>query len=530
MSDTADRLFNLKLSDSDDDLRVARFSGTEGMSQLFRFDVTVGTQSADITLEDVVSKTATLEVFAGKEARLFNGLVSDFELLDSQPNAPTAYRITLVPKVWLLANGQAFRIFQEQTAPEIIETVLSDAGLSVDEDFRFSLTGQGSSSSYRTREYCVQYRESDWAFVSRLMEEAGMFYYFEHSADGHMLVIGDNPSACGSLDEPVVYRTKSGAVVASEYIDRFRLRERVRPSKVVLRDFNFKKPDLDLEKAAEAGDGLEVMDYPGEYDTPDDGKNLAQVRLERYQAERRTGAGSGSCALLTAGHSFELCDHPRADVNRSYLVTTVEHRGAAPFVAQDGAATYSNTFRCMPDDVVFRAPLSTPKPVIRGVQTALVVGPSEEEIHTDEHGRVKVQFHWDRHGESNESSSCWIRVSQMWAGKSWGTLFLPRIGHEVVVDFIEGDPDRPMVVGSVYHGTNVPPYTLPDDMTKSTLKSNSSTGGEGLQRDSVRGQEGQRRALPPCAERHARGSASTPRRRRLARTKPSRWGETASAR
>jgi type VI secretion system secreted protein VgrG len=263
---------------------------------------------------------------------------------------------------------------------------------------------------------------------------------------------------------------------------------------VVLRDFNFEKPNLNLEAtfAGEQGDRtLDFSAFPGEYKEQKVGETLAQVRLEELRADQKVGAGAGVCRRLIPGFRFSQFDHPCSEFNREYLITRLVHSGRQPQdPAEDlvqGESLYENQFECIPSDIPYRPPRVTPKPKMEGMQTAIVVGPDGEEIYTDEHGRIKVRFHWDRNdrvleGQDNtdvEKSSCWMRVSQLWAGPSWGAMFIPRIGQEVLVDFLEGDPDRPIVVGRVYHGENQPPYPLPDEKTKSTIKSNSSKGGDG---------------------------------------------------
>lgn len=459
------------------DLRVIRFEGHEGMSQLFEFHVAVACEAGDLAFEDVVGMAAVLTFRVGDEPRQVHGIVASFEQGDEGKKL-TAYRAVLVPAVWRLQHRRDSRIFQAQSVPEILESVLSAAGVPGD-GYRFAVSG-----SYAPREYCVQYRESDWAFACRLMEEEGIAYHFEHTDAGHVLVMADSPSVYEPIpgDANVVFRPPLGALVKGEHVSRFRYAERIRPGKVTLRDYNFKKPGLLLEGAGEADvdPDLEIYDYPGEYEESDPGKALAKVRLEELQTSRKTGDGESACARFLPGATFTLADHPRDDFNKDFLITRVDHHGSEPGMEQGGGAPYGNRFQVIPAGVPFRPPRITPRPTIRGIQTAIVTGPSGEEIHTDEHGRIKVQFHWDRQGKKDDKSSCWIRVSQIWAGGAWGAVFLPRIGHEVVVDFIEGDPDRPLVVGSVYHGTNVPPYGLPGEKTKSTIKSNSSTGGGGF--------------------------------------------------
>jgi type VI secretion system secreted protein VgrG len=472
------------------ELRVEELEGSEGLSQLYAFEVTVA--CADLlSFDELAGKPAALkiQVEADDQPRFVHGIVSRVV------NATAAldnhgYVLTLVPKVWRLLHRADARIFQMQTVGEVIQKVLEGGGLASGDDFRLNL-----QATYPQREYCVQYRERDWDFVCRLLEENGIRYFFEQNDEREVLVFAD---ALRSADVPVEatlrFRPSGGALgslVAHEQVTRFVLGRDVRPGKVTLRDYNFQKPALNLQssKQAEADHDLEIYDYPGDYDLPGDGDALVGVRLGELRASRTAGDGDSGAAQLLPGHCFTLEEHPVDELNRRYLVTRVDHfatahgedshddAGGEP----DARPLYANRFEVVPADVLYRPPRLTRKPLLHGVQTAVVVGPEGEEVHVDGHGRIKVQFFWDRLGKKDDKSSCWIRVSQPWAGSSaYGVLFLPRIHDEVVVTFLEGDPDRPLVVGSVYHGTNVPPYTLPDEKTKSTIKSNSSKGGGGF--------------------------------------------------
>ncbi len=460
-------------------LHVARFRGTEEMSALFAFEVEAVCESHEIAFGDVVGSAALLTLTAAdqRENRYVHGIVSEFEQ-GAEGKRLSLYRLVIVPEMWRLDQKQDFRIFQEMTTPDIIEKVVSDAGLSV------SKLENRLQGSYRTHEYRVQYRESDWSFILRLMEEEGIFCFFEHGESDHTLVLGDRQSAHTPIlgDKNLIFRPPMGAMIHSEHVSTFRYREAIRPGRVTLRDYDFKRPSLDLESDAtgEKDERIEVYDYPGEYTEPGDGTSLATLRLEHWEAGRQTALAESGCMRLTVGHTFALTEHARGDFNRGYMLTRVEHQCVQPVGDHsDVTMEYKNRFACMPDDKPFRPPHRTPKPKIYGVQTAIVVGPAGEEIYPDEHGRVKVQFHWDREGQRDEKSSCWIRVSQLWAGAGWGAMFIPRIGQEVVVDFLEGDPDQPLIVGRVYHGANVPPYRLPAEKTKSTIKSESSLGGGG---------------------------------------------------
>ncbi|HVK65566.1 MAG TPA: type VI secretion system tip protein TssI/VgrG [Polyangium sp.] len=472
---------------------VAQFEGTEAVSELFQFEVSLTTEEKDISFADVVGKAAVLSIQTDKGApRHVHGTVGRFRHVDDGKQV-SVYQATLVPKLWRLRLRHDSRIFQGLSVPEIITKVLEGAGLAGG-DYRLSLSG-----SHPAREYCVQYRESDFAFISRLMEEEGIYYFFEHTEDNHVLVMADAKDAPAPITAPdtLAFRPALGAMARSESVSRFSRAEEVRPGKVTLSDFNFKKPGLSLlgSSQAEIDSDLEVYDYPGEYELPSEGGALAKVRLEEWQARRVVVDGESGCIRMTPGYVFTLSDHAREAENKAYLITRVLHRGGQPQMAEAASGAfhgYTNTFQCMPIDVPFRPERVTPRPTIKGVQTAIVTGPGGEEVHTDEHGRVKVHFHWDRQGGMNEKSSCWIRVSQIWAGGGYGGMWIPRVGHEVVVDFIEGDPDRPLVVGRVYHGANVPPYPLPAEKTKSTIKSNSSKGGGGyneLRFEDKKGQE-----------------------------------------
>jgi len=478
-------VFLFEVSGCPDPMRVIQFSGTEGMSSQFEFHLKLACENQSLDFSDVVGKPALLTLTGELVPRFIHGIVCRFEQVN-ELNRYAIYHATIVPQVWRLRHRHDCRIFQDLKTPDILKKVFESAGIASDH-FKFSL-----SNTYEPRNYCVQYRESDWAFVSRLMEEDGIFYFFEHHEDKHVLVMGDGAPACKPIVgiETVPFRRPSGLVTDEDHVEKFRFAEEIQPGKVSLRDFNFKKPDLSMHadgKTQVDGD-LEVYDYPGEYQHPGEGssakgKSLAKLRLEEWQAARKIGHGESDCERLCPGYLFTLSEHSRADYNARYLLTSVGHYGHQSQVLDEespgGELSYSNNFTCIAEQTPFRPPRITPRPQVRGVQTAVVVGPKGEEIYTDEYGRVKVQFHWDREGKRDERSSCWIRVSQVWAGEAWGGMFIPRIGQEVIVDFIEGDPDRPIITGRVYNGSNQVPYPLPDEKTKSTLKSNTSLGGNG---------------------------------------------------
>jgi type VI secretion system secreted protein VgrG len=472
--------FTFEVEGLDEELRVVRFQGSEAISQLFRFELTVAAESPDVNFEDVVNQPALLTV-EGDSPRYVNGIVSRIEL-SGQSGRFSLYDVTVVPPLWRLKLRHDCRIFQEKAVKEIVADVLDKAGVPTDA-FAFDLQEEGPA-----RTYCVQYRESDWDFISRLLEEEGIHYFFEHTDTLCKLMMVDHATAHPDIEGDTVlpFVPASGLRTTEEHVTRFTYAEEVRPGKVTLTDYNFTKPSLNLaaESAGEDWNELEVYDYPGEYLTPELGQTLADMRLAALNGVRRTAGGEGDSPRLVPGYQFDLADHPREDLNAKYALTEVFQSGDQPQVLEEragggGGLRYSNRFECIPADTDFRPPRLTPKPVVEGIQTAIVVGPDGEEIYTDEFGRVKVQFHWDRLGQRDDQSSCWIRVSQSWAGAGWGAIHIPRIGQEVIVDFVEGDPDRPIVTGRVYHGTNRPPYALPDNKTQSGIKSDTSPGGGG---------------------------------------------------
>jgi type VI secretion system secreted protein VgrG len=480
MSQTQASAFAFKVGSHEaEGLSVSHFSGREGLSRPYEFQV--GFHSlGDEPLEarELLGTEALLTVLLPEgKTRHVHGRVCRLDALGQQ-GGRWRYQAWVVPQLWWLTRVKHSRIFQEKTVPQIVKAVLEEGGVKV----KLSLSG-----SYEAREYCTQYRETDFAFVSRLMEWEGLFYFFEHSEQGHVLVVGDKPNVHEALPggAKLPLRENNGRVEEGEYLSSLQRVHRLRPGKVHLKDYDFQKPALDVSgKTQDTGNGqgeLEVYDYPGEYVAPAVGKGTAKVRLEEAVQAARTLEGEGVCPRLTAGYRFEVEDD--GTHSGEYVVVEVAHSGRQPETPGGREALgqlHRNSFKCMPASVPYRPRRTTPLPHIPGLQTATVVGSSGEEIHTDEHGRIKVQFHWDREGQRDDKASCWVRVGQTWGGPAWGALYLPRIGQEVVVRFLEGNPDRPLIAGTVYNGGNPTPYALPDDKTKSTLKSASSLGSDGF--------------------------------------------------
>jgi type VI secretion system secreted protein VgrG len=449
-----------------DVLHLRAFAGYEAVSEPFQFSLNMISENAGIDLDSIVGQTVTVTIdLPGQQKRYIHGYVTSFHQLGKDPNQ-TFYQAEIRPWFWLLTMERNCRIFQNQTVVQIIEGLFGELGFT---DFRNALTG-----TYQQREYCVQYAESVFDFVSRLMEDEGISYFFEHEDGKHNLVMGDSTDAhepCPGLEVAYFALPSAGDTMYDpEVVTGCSVEQQVVPKKHALEDFNFETPTNDLLVEAE-GSGLDhrVYDYPGDFTLVNDGNTRVDLRVEASEATKHRLRGESYCRAFTPGYSFELSRHYRDDFNRSYVLRRVSH--------QADAESYTNSFEAFRDDVVFRPPRVTPLPRIAGSQTAIVTGKSGEEIWTDSFGRIKVQFHWDQEGQFDENSSCWIRVDQGWAGKQWGGFFLPRIGQEVIVSFLEGDPDRPIVTGSVYNGEQMPPYGLPDEQTKSTLKSLSSKGG-----------------------------------------------------
>jgi len=452
-------------------LGVEEFTAREEISSPCEVNLSLVSED-EINFDDVIGKEALLTILGDEADRYFHGIVNKFIQTGSRERF-NLYQARMVPSLWMLSLEQDCRIFQKKSVTDIVKQVLQDAGITSDR-FDFRLQGQ-----YDPKEYCVQYRETDLNFISRLLEEEGIFYFFEHAKDKHLLVFGDSPVNYQPISgEPmVVYNPGHGMVPEKEAVIKLILSRQIRSGKFTYKDFNFEKPSLDLtvDKLADENKNLEIYDYPGEYLDEDRGKKLAQIRLQEAVMFKDKAEGQSGCPRFIPGFTFTLTKHDCKDFNQEYLLVGVTHTGSQPQVLEEqadmGAFRYENQFLGIPSSVTFRPERDSPKPVMEGVQTAIVTGPDKEEIYTDEYGRIKVQFHWDREGKNDEKSSCWIRVSQAWAGAGWGAMHIPRVGHEVIVDFLESDPDRPIITGRVYNGSNTPPYELPAEKTKSTIKS-----------------------------------------------------------
>ncbi len=489
-----------------DELILTGFWGTEAISTLFGFRLEMLAENKTKVAFDAIlgqKVTVYLALADGSETYL-NGLCVKLAQ-GGRNDLFTEYEAALVPDVWRLTRKAQSRIFQRMTVPEILKKVF--AGFTVDWQL---------NEKYEPRDYCVQYRETDYNFAARLMEEEGIYFFFEHSDGDHKMIASDSPSDHPDLagDSKLIYEEVEGGVRDENRVWAWRKEQEIRPGKYLLWDHSFELPHKHLEAEAlihdsvpvgkethklkvKGVDQMEVYDFPGEYAQRFDGINKgggeqkAELQKIFQDNERTVGIrmdeettpavvirAKSSVKHLVPGYKFTLQRHFNAD--GEYLLTSVKHAatcGAGYRSGEEDALTYENEATCIPAAMPYRPRRTTPKPVVQGSQSAVVVGPSGEEIFTDKYGRVKVQFHWDREGKNDENSSCWIRVGTSWAGRQWGAIRIPRIGHEVIVDFFEGDPDQPIIVGSVYNADMMPPYDLPENKTQSGVKSRSSLGG-----------------------------------------------------
>lgn len=471
--------FTLTLEGARHDLKVLEFTGREAISQPYRFELELVSERPDLDLESLLHGQAFLSFDA--QGCGIHGQIYQIGQGDSGKRL-TRYHLSLVPRLTYLGHRINQRIFQHQSVPQIVTQILKDHSILRDA-FEFRL-----GSEYPEREYCVQYAESDLAFIQRLCAEVGIHYHFQHSPEGHLLVFGDDQTVFPKLPEPTLYLPGSGMSAGAPAIQRFNVRVETRTSVVTRRDYNFEKPRLSLESRSDGEQRPVLEDYlfPGQFSDRETGKQLTRRALERHVADYRQAEGSSDESSLVCGHFLQLTEHPRSDWNDLWLLTCVEHRGRQPQVLEESVTSdgesfqgYRNTFVATPWDVVFRPALCPEKPRMSGYQPAVVTGPKDLEIHCDEYGRVKVQLAWDRDGELNEHSSCWLRVATGWAHDHYGSVLIPRVGMEVLVGFIDGDADKPLVMGCLPNAATPVPLDLPADKTRSVFRSQSSPGGGG---------------------------------------------------
>jgi type VI secretion system secreted protein VgrG len=472
----------------EDVLLFHRMAATEELSRLSEFEVDLLSKRGDIAAGSILGKNVTVKLeLQDNSIRHFNGFVTRFQQAGLHGRYH-AYHATVRPWLWFLTRTADCRIFQDKTVPQIIKEVFSDHSVA---DVRDELT-----YTYRKRTYCVQYRETDFAFVSRLMEQEGIYYFFSHTEGHHTLVLADGYSAHTPVAgyETLQYVDSERVVrPEQEYVSQWNHACEIQPGKYEIDDYDFERPAVDLAvrsrvaRQHELAD-YEIYDYPGAYQQTEEGKQYVDARIDELHAQFETVRGVSNARALEAGRLFKLSGQRRADQNREYLVLATSY--ALTFNEYETGDTPGASclchFRALTSKQQFRPRRTTSRPFVQGPQTAVVVGPAGDEIYTDKYGRVKVQFHWDRYGKKNENSSCWVRSSHPWAGKNWGMIAIPRIGQEVIVDFLEGDPDQPIITGRVYNADQMPPYALPANMTQTGILSRSSKGGSAANANELR--------------------------------------------
>ena len=485
------RLISLTTPLGEDKLLLTGFTGHEAISRMFNFHLTTLSEEAAIDFTTIIGQSVTINVQQADDSkRHFNGFVSEFACSGVDGDM-TRYELQVVPKLWTLTRYADCRIFHNKDVTQIVKQILGDRGI----DFQANLTG-----TYKPLEYTVQYRETDFNFISRLMEQFGIFYFFQHGDGKHTMILGDSSSAhqpCPGQSSFGYNLAEGGRLDAGDVVNAWSLGQELRSGKHSMTDYNFTTSTSNLLATESTiytvggNDGMEIFDYPGLHGTQSDGTALAKLRMQEEEAVHKVAHGASVCRAFTTGYKFTLKDHPAADMNADYVLTEIQHVASVAGTYRDEGGTgkdnYTNHFACISAGFPFRPERLTPKPFVQGPQTAKVVGKSAdqdssddqgaggdgEEIWVDKWGRVLVLFPWDR----KSATSCWMRVSQDWAGQGWGMINIPRVGQEVIVSFLEGDPDRPIVTGRVYNDVQTVPYPLPDNGTRTTFRTSSSTGG-----------------------------------------------------
>lgn len=478
------RSLNLTTVLGPEELLLASFVGDETMGELFSYQLKLISDDDSIEPQQLVGTPIGWSILRGDDSRRhWHGYVCELVKGDVHDSGRRDYRVQVVPWLWFLTRTTDCKIFQELTVPDIIEEVLGE--------FDFADYRTDFQLEHKEWEYCVQYRESDFTFLARLMEQEGITFFFRHEQDRHELVITDHKDTYYELPESEVdLPSVTSGVAIADHLTSWQRRYRFRSGKYTQRDYNFKTPSNDLTTESKTIvelpgiEAFELYDYPGEYAETPAGNNDTKLRMEEQETRYEVVDATSLCKTFQAGGRFKVGQHmDSAESGAEVVITSIHHEGSESMSYETGAeygVDYQNAFTCIPADCVFRTECKTAKPVIVGIQTAVVTGPAGEEIYCDEYGRVKVQFHWDRLGHFDDHSSCWIRTAHNVAGAQWGFMALPRIGQEVVISFLEGDPDRPLIVAGVYNADQMPHYSLPDEKTKTYIKTNSSKSGEGF--------------------------------------------------
>jgi type VI secretion system secreted protein VgrG len=485
-------LFTLQIPAFRHDFKVLSFNGAEAVSQLYAIRVAVVSERTDVDLEALLSRPAFLQFGANQEG--IHGRIENVMLAESGKRL-TRYELTLVPALHYLQFSRDQRIFQNLTVPEIVAQVLQRQGIQPD-DFTFNVTTRA------VREYCTQYGESDFGFIQRLCAEDGIAWHHQHSVDRHLLVFSDSQVFFPKLGA-TAFQPDSGMVAERPVVNHLTMGFNTRTNTITRRDYDLNRPSLLLESrfTAEFTPELEDYRYPLLMTSEKHGKQQVRQALERHRSDYQWIEGKSNQATLRSGHLFDLTEHPRQDCNEMWLLLNIAHEGKQPQVLEEAFSSedktadgftqgYRNTFKAIPADVLYRPPLPAKRPVLV-CQTARVTGPPGEEIFCDEHGRVRVEFPWDRAELDSEKSSCWLRVASSWAGEGFGAVSIPRVGMEVVVTFQEGDPDQPLITGCVVNKVNGVAHPLPDNKTRTVLRSQSSPRNGGYNELSIEDRAGQ---------------------------------------
>ena len=465
---------------ADDVLIFRQMQCFQTLSKPFEITLDLLSKNSKVDLASLLGKPISVQFESTNGTkRYYHGYVSRFSQLESLKNGFACYQAKLVPWLWFLTKRADCRIYQEQSVPEIVKSIFQDHDFS-------SMVDDRLSDVYKPKNYCVQYRESDFEFVSRLLESEGIYYFFEHFETNHKLVLSDARSSHKTSRgfESIVFNPGKPRDENSVCFDQWFASQEVSIGSYALSDFDFERPKTNLLAKKNAQQAYspadkEWFDFPGRYLDAESGEAYATKRLQEFQVTSQRAIGQGGIRGLSSGLLFELEDHPRSELNQEYLIVESQENidsGNQHAEQVQGIANWNCSVSVMPSKIAFRPPRLTRKPSMHGPQTAIVVGKKDEEIWTDKFGRVKVRFHWDRLSKSDETSSCWVRVSQAWAGSAWGAIHIPRIGQEVIVSFLEGDPDQPIITGSVYNADQNPPYPLPDSQTQSGIKTQSTKG------------------------------------------------------
>jgi len=475
------RLISIKTTVGEDVLLLTAMYGYEALSEPFNFHLELASEKDDIKANDIVGKEVTITLVDNNDKpRYFHGYISHFVAGELRGDGYRAYQAEMVPALWFLNVRVHCRVFQNMSTVDLVEEVTGRSKSSNAIKLKKSL-----SASYPKREYCVQFNETDFEFISRLMEEDGIFYFFEHTSSGHTMVLADDKSAYKKCPETeAVYL--AGHLMENQ-LTAWSNQYSFITSKHSLKDYNFETPDNKLSVSSKSVVNLpganakedERYVYPGNHMDSKLGNSRVEVRMESEEASYHIVNSGGTYRSYFAGGTFTVKEHAiKSEENKSYVITALSHQASEDsYGTNGGASSYQNQFSCIPSDVLFRPGIKHKRPAVHGPQTAVVVGPKGEEIFTDKYGRVKIQFHWDVENKSDEKSSCWVRVAQTMVGNKWGAIFIPRIGQEVVVSFVDGDLDRPLITGCVYNANFMPPYELPKNKTQSGIKTRSSKGG-----------------------------------------------------